>query len=96
MAERGQVLGVSAGAAGRLSRDAGRQAIQDLPDDGLFQVDELVPWLIVGFGPGPIALHAANSTEDLGRLSTGSPEDLRKRRPGQAMDALSAALSATC
>jgi hypothetical protein len=35
VAEGGQVFGVAAGAAGGVKGGAGRQAVQDLPDDGL-------------------------------------------------------------
>jgi hypothetical protein len=38
MAERGQVCGLAAGAAGRVQRGTKGQAVQDLPDDRLFQV----------------------------------------------------------
>jgi hypothetical protein len=57
VAEGGKVFGVAAGAAGGVQRGTGRQAIQDLPDDGLLQVDELVSRQVIGFGPGIVALH---------------------------------------
>lgn len=56
MAQRRQVLGVPAGAAGGVQRDAARQVIEDVPDNGLIQVDEPIPRLVIGSGPGAIAL----------------------------------------
>lgn len=43
VAEGGQVLSVAAGAAGSIQRGTARQAIQDLPDDWLLQVNKPVP-----------------------------------------------------
>jgi len=47
MAERCEVGGVAAGAAGGVERDTDRQAGQDLVDDRLFPVDHRVARLVV-------------------------------------------------
>jgi len=54
--EPGQILSGAASAAGGVQRDTTRQTVQDLPDNGLLQVNELVPRLVIGFFPGAITL----------------------------------------
>ncbi len=48
--------GVPAGAAGGVQRDACRQGIEDLADDGLLDVDELVRGGVVARGPAAVAV----------------------------------------
>lgn len=57
MAQGREVGRVSAGAAGGVQGHAGGQAIKDLPDNRLLQVDELVPRQVVERCRGAIAVH---------------------------------------
>jgi len=60
VAEGSQVLGVAAGAAGRVKYRAARQAIEDLPDHRLLTVDEPIARLVISWGPGAIALRGSD------------------------------------
>jgi hypothetical protein len=47
VARLGEVAGVPAGATRHVERNAGRQALEDLVDHGLLEIDQLVPGLVV-------------------------------------------------
>jgi hypothetical protein len=50
----GEVAGVTSGAARDIERSADRQVADDLADNGLLEIDELVPGLVVRLCPRPV------------------------------------------
>jgi len=76
VAQLGEVTGVPAGAARHVERKAGRQALEDLVDNRLLEIDQLVPGLVVGLGPRPVAVGRGHR----GQGHAVPPRRLRPRR----------------
>jgi hypothetical protein len=78
VAERREVRGMPAGAAGGVERNPLREAVEDLPDDQLLELEVLVPRLVVGRRPAGVALLRGHRTrlDPLAKLVNGVEERL--------------------
>jgi hypothetical protein len=101
VAERGEVRAVATGAAGRVEGDAGREAVEELADELLLDLEELVPRLVVRLGPAGVAFGRRDGTggdpfaqlfggvEELPDLTEAGqvegPVVVARERPEQAM-----------
>src|SRR6266516_5226937 len=82
---RRQVRGVAAGAAGSVESDPDREAVEDLVHDGLFDVEEFIPRLVVERCPPVVAFARRDGTrfDPLAQLLGRIQERLDFAEPGE-------------
>src|SRR6266516_4708198 len=82
---RRQVRGVAAGAAGSVESDPDREVVEDLAHDGLFDVEEFIPRLVVERCPPVVAFARRDGTrfDPLAQLLGRIQERLDFAEPGE-------------
>jgi hypothetical protein len=85
VAERRQVRGVAAGTVGGVESDPDGEAVEDLAHDGLLDVEEVIPRLVVERCPPVVAFARRDGTrlDPVAQLLTRMQERLDLAKPGE-------------